>query len=119
MTIMRGTTATRRCNEPFFWSLFAAGGTITALLAPALIVTLGFLVPADQVSFERLHSILTNPLGRLALVGLAGLTLFHAAHRLRHTLLEVGLRRLARPIAVVCYLSALAGSVWAGVAAFS
>lgn len=112
-------SGTRRCNEPFFWSLFSAGGTITAFVAPVLIVAVGFLVPADQVDFDRLEAIVTNPLGRLALAVLATLTFFHGAHRFRHTLLEIGLRPFARPIAVVCYLSALAGSVWAGVVAFS
>lgn len=111
-------SGTRRCNEPFFWSLFSAGGTITAFVAPVLIVAVGFLVPADQVDFSRLETIATNPLGRLAIVVLASLTFFHAAHRVRHLLVELGLKPLARPIAVVCYLSALAGSTWSGFVAF-
>lgn len=111
-------TGMRRCNEPLFWSLFGAGGMVTALLAPVLIVVVGFLVPAGEVDFGRLESIVANPLGRLAVLGLAALTFLHAAHRLRHTLIELGLKPLARPIAWVCYLGALAGSVWAGVVAF-
>ncbi len=118
MTTIR-TSATRRSNEPFFWSLFSAGGMITALLAPALIIVVGFLVPADQVEFDRLETIFTNPVGRLALFGFAFLTFFHWAHRFRHTLLEIGLKPFALPIAVACYLIALAGSVWAGIVAFT
>jgi fumarate reductase subunit D len=109
----------RRSSEPLYWSLFSAGGIITALLAPVLIVVVGFLVPGDHVGFQRLHEIFTNPVGRLVVFGLAFFTFFLAAHRLRHTLVDVGLKRFARPITVTCNLAALAGTIWAGVVAFT
>jgi fumarate reductase subunit D len=99
--------------------LFGAGGTITALLAPVLIVTIGFLVPAEQVEFDRLHAIITNPVARLALTATTTLTFFHGAHRVRHTLIQIGLRKLSRPVALMCYMFAVVGSVWAGRIAFS
>jgi fumarate reductase subunit D len=108
-----------RTSEPFFWSLFSAGGVITALLAPVLIIVIGFLVPGNQVTFHRLHEIVTNPFGRLVVFGLASLTFFLCAHRLRHTLTEVGLKQYAAPISVTCNLAALAGTIWAGVVAFT
>ncbi len=107
----------RRSREPLFWSLFSAGGVVTALLLPVLILVTGFLVPAHQVGFERLQAIFTNPLGRLVLFGVAFLTFFHWAHRFRHTLVDLGLERIGLPIAVVCYLAALVGTVWAAVVA--
>jgi fumarate reductase subunit D len=109
----------RRSTEPFYWSLFSAGGVTTAMLAPVLIVVVGFLVPGNQVAFHRLHEILTNPVGRLDVFGLAFVTFFLAAHRLRHTLAEVGLKRFARPITLACNLAALVGTIWAGVVAFT
>ena len=109
----------RRSTEPFFWSLFSAGGMITAVLAPVLIVTMAYLVPADVVEFDRLHRIFTNPFGRLGLLVLAFFTFMHWAHRFRHTLIEMGLKRFAMPIAVGSYLTALAGTGWAAVVAFS
>jgi fumarate reductase subunit D len=109
----------RRSSEPFYWSLFSAGGVITALLAPVLIIVVGFLVPGEQVAFHRLHEIVTNPVGRLVVFGLAFFTFFFSAHRLRHTLAEVGLKRFARPITLICNLAALAGTIWAGVVAFT
>jgi fumarate reductase subunit D len=109
----------RRTFEPFYWSLFSAGGVITALLAPVLILVVGFLVPGNQVEFHRLHEIFTHPVGRLVVFGLAFVTFFLSAHRLRHTLAEVGLKRFARPITVTCNLAALAGTIWAGVVAFT
>jgi len=109
----------RRSSEPFYWSLFSAGGTITALLAPALIIVIGFLVPGDQVSFHRLHEIFTNPFGRLAVFGLAFFTFFLCAHRVRHTLAEVGLKQFEAPLTIACNLAALAGTIWAAVVAFT
>lgn len=108
----------RRSNEPLFWSLFSAGGMLTALAAPVLILIVGFLVPAHDVTFARLHAILTNPLGRLVVFALASLTFFHWAHRFRHVLVDVGLRRLGLPLAVACYGAAAAGTVWAAIVAF-
>ena len=109
----------RRSNEPVFWALFSGGGMALALVAPALILVTGFLVPMELVSFDRLHAVLTHPLGRLAVFGLAFLTFFHWAHRFRHTLLEVGLRTFAIPLAIVCYSAALAGTVWAAYVALA
>ena len=108
----------RRSNEPLFWLLFSAGGVVTALLVPVLIVLTGFVVPAEEIGFDRLEDIFTNPLARIVLFGLAFLTFFHWAHRFRHTLVDVGLKPLALPIAVACYLTALAGTVWAATVAF-
>jgi fumarate reductase subunit D len=115
------TTAQRpqRSKEPVFWALFSAGGMVMALLAPVLIVVTAYLVPADQVEFGRLHAIFTNPLGRLGLFGLAVITFFHWAHRFRHSLIEMGLKSYAVPISVASYLTAVAGSVFAAVVAFS
>ena len=109
----------RKSNEPLFWSLFSGGGMLAALLAPALIVVTGFLVPANAVSFARLHAIVTNPAGRVVLFGVAALTFFHWAHRFRHVLIDVGLRRFSLALAVVCYLAALGGTIWAGIVVFT
>ncbi len=108
----------RRSNEPLFWSLFSAGGVVAALLVPVLIVLTGFVVPAEEIEFDRLNDIFTNVLVRIVLFGLASLTFFHWAHRFRHTLVDIGLKPLALPIAVVSYLTALAGTVWAATVAF-
>jgi fumarate reductase subunit D len=109
----------RRSREPIFWALFSAGGMVTAVLAPVLIVVTAYLVPADKVSFGRVHAIFTNPLGRLGLLGLAFVTFFHWAHRFRHSLIEMGLKRYALPIAVGSYVTALAATAFAAVVAFS
>ena len=116
---MTGVSKKRRSNEPLFWSLFSGGGMVMALLAPALIVLVGFLLPAGDVSFSRLHGIVTNPIGRVVLFGVASLTFFHWAHRFRHVLVDIGLRRFSLALAGVCYLTAVAGTVWAALVMFS
>ncbi|MCY4640502.1 MAG: fumarate reductase subunit D [Chloroflexi bacterium] len=103
----------RPSNEPFFWAMFSAGGMVTALLLPVLVVITGFLVPAGVVEFAQLESLFDFWPVRLVVFGVVFLALFHAAHRIRHTLKDLGLRSVATPLAVVCYLGAIAGSVWA------
>jgi fumarate reductase subunit D len=61
----------------------------------------------------------TNPVGRIVLFGVAALTFFHWAHRFRHVLIDVGLRRFSLALAVACYLAALGGTIWAGLVAFT
>lgn len=82
-------------HKPFFWALFAAGGTLAALLAPIMIlitgpaVALGWMSP-EALSFERVSNGLTSlPIAILALVTLS-LFLWHAAHRLRVTAHDLG-----------------------------
>ena len=110
----------RPSNEPFFWAMFSAGGVIIALLMPVLIIITGFVVPAGGVDFDRLDALFGDgdlssgaPLVRLIIFGVAFFTFMHAAHRIRHTLKDLGLRSIATPLAVVCYLGALAGAAWA------
>ena len=103
----------RPSNEPFWWAMFGAGGMISAPLLPVLIIITGFVVPAGGVDFKQLDTLFNNPLVRLIILGVAFLSFFHAAHRIRHTLKDLGLRSVATPLAVLCYAAALAGTVWA------
>ena len=104
----------RYSNEPLFWSLFAAGGVIVALLVPVLIVLTGFVVPAERIEFSRLEDIFRHPLIRVAIFGLAAGTFLHWANRFRHTLSDMGLRPLRTPLTIASYGIALAGTVGAG-----
>lgn len=84
-------------NKPVIWSLFAAGGTVAALLTPVLVMLFGLavpldLLPAEMFSYSRLHSIFTNPLVKLIVFGVLFLSVWHAAHRLRITAHDFGLR---------------------------
>ncbi len=100
-----------KSNKPIFWSLFAAGGTLAALFAPVL-VSLFLLVAIghapDLLSYTNLHALAANWIGKAFLFGVITLFLWHAAHRLRVTLHDFGMRQ-DRSIAVVVYFVAAAG----------
>jgi len=105
----------RRQTEPILWLLFSGGGLAAALLLPVILLLFGVLVPLDWVSppsHGHLLAVLRNPLTRLVLIILCILAFAHWAHRFRYTLYEgLQLKHLDRPINLLCYGGALAGSV--------
>ena len=101
-----------KSNKPIFWSLFAAGGTLAAFLAPVLVLlflltSLGYT--PDLLSYARLHAFAAHWFGKLFLFGVITLFLWHAAHRLRVTMYDFGLRQDS-VVAVLVYLIAAAGT---------
>lgn len=106
-----------KSNKPIVWSLFAAGGTLAAFLAPVLVllfllVALG--VMPQSLDYAHMHAFAHHGFGKLFLFGVIALFLWHAAHRLRVTLHDVGLRR-DHLVAVVVYLVAMTGTVLSAV----
>ncbi|MCC6209968.1 MAG: fumarate reductase subunit D [Burkholderiales bacterium] len=101
-----------RSNKPIVWGPFAAGGTLTAFLSPALILLtlLAALGHApDLFAYDRLHALAGHWLARLALAGVVFLSLWSAAHRLRITCYDLGVRADTL-VASVVYVVALAGT---------
>ena len=101
-----------KSNKPIFWSLFAAGGTLAAFLAPVL--ALLFLLtalghPPAVLSYANLQAFAAHWLGKIFLFGVITLFLWHAAHRLRVTVHDFGLRQDG-VVAIVVYLVAAAGT---------
>lgn len=101
-----------KSNKPVVWSLFAAGGTLAAFLAPAL--ALLFLLAAlghapDLLGHASLRAFAAHWSGKLFLLAVIALFLWHAAHRLRVTLHDFGLRQDLL-VAVFLYLAAAAGT---------
>ena len=109
-----------KSTDPIWWGLFSAGGTVAAFLVPVHILVTGLgiglgWIPIETLSYERVRELLENPLVRLYLLVLISLPLFHAAHRLRHILIDLGGGAVKMPISVLCYGSAIAGTaaaVW-------
>lgn len=114
--------ARRSSTEAVAWGLFSAGGMVSALLVPVLLLLFGVVFPMgllEPPDDEYLLSVLSNPLVRVALLLLCVLSLLHWAHRFRHTLnILLRLKRLSGPISLLCYGGAIAGSIWAAVALF-
>jgi fumarate reductase subunit D len=107
----------RRHPEPILWLLFSAGGVLSAMLMPVLLLLFGIVLPLGWMTpptYQHLLAVLGNPLTRLGLVALAVLSLFHWAHRFRHTLYDgLQIKHLNEVIAIASYGVAVAGSVTA------
>jgi fumarate reductase subunit D len=100
-------TRPQRSREPFFWSLFSAGGMLAALALPALAALLWLAWPLGWLAapaHAELAGRLGHPLVRLALFAFITLALFHWAHRFRFTLYDgLQLSHLWGLIATVTY----------------
>jgi fumarate reductase subunit D len=92
MSIPGNTPLPKRTIAPLFWLLFGAGGMLSALFGPALILITGVMIPHGWGVPERLGSYETvlalarNPLGKLVLLAVIALLFWHAAERLFLTL---------------------------------
>lgn len=104
-----------RSNKPIIWGLFAAGGTIAAFVIPAMVfitclaVPLG-LLPVDVLSYENMTGLLQSPLSKLVTFGVLFLVIWHAAHRMRITAHDLGVRN-DTVVAAACYGIAAAGTL--------
>lgn len=102
-----------RSNKPLIWLPFAAGGTLAAIIMPAIMLVLLLatldILPERVLAFERLQEFLAPLAVRLMLLLALGLPLWHAAHRLRMTLQDLGVRNpvMRRAVAWLCYGSAM------------
>jgi fumarate reductase subunit D len=104
----------KRQWEPVLWMLFSAGGVLSAVLMPVLVLLFGLAFPLGWLApppHDRMLAVLGNPLVALTLVALCVLSLFHWAHRFRHTLYDgLQIKHLNEVIAVLCYGGAIVGS---------
>jgi len=101
-----------RSNKPIVWGPFAAGGTLTAFLSPALILLtlLAALGHApDLLAYDRLHALAGHWIAKLALAGVVFFSLWSSAHRLRITCYDLGVRADTL-VATLVYAVALAGT---------
>lgn len=106
----------KRSNAPIFWALFGAGGMLSALVGAMLVLItgiaapLGIGLPGDVLSHANVLDFVHNWAGKLILFAVITLFLWHAAHRIFHTLHDLGVHAgwTAR---ILCYGSALAGTI--------
>ncbi|OGA39441.1 MAG: hypothetical protein A3G24_16385 [Betaproteobacteria bacterium RIFCSPLOWO2_12_FULL_62_13] len=102
-----------KSNKPLVWGPFAAGGTLTAFLTPVLILlTLLAAIghAPDLFAYDKLHALAAHWLGKLGIVTVVFLSLWSAAHRLRITFYDFGVRRDAL-VATAVYSVAILGTV--------
>lgn len=100
-----------RSKEPFVWALFSSGGMLAALFLPAAVLVLWVAGPlgwTDAAVYESFAKLVRQPVGRLFLLALITLSLFHWAHRFRFTLYDgLQLSHLRELIAVLTYGTAI------------
>jgi len=106
----------KRSHEPIFWSLFGAGGVLSALVAPILIFITGIIapiglwMPPQALDYSRVLGFTQHWFGKLLLLAAIALFLFHAVHRIYHGLHDVGVHG-GMGAMVAAYGSALLGTL--------
>jgi fumarate reductase subunit D len=105
----------KRSHEPIFWSLFGAGGMLSAAIAPILIFITGIIAPTglwmppEALDHARVLGFAQHWIGKLLILAVISLFLFHAAHRIYHGLHDLGVHAGTGTM-VAAYGSALAGT---------
>jgi fumarate reductase subunit D len=106
-----------RTNEPFLWTLFSAGGVVSAMLMPVHLILFGLAIPLGWLpapAYERMLALAAHPLARVYLVVFCALPLFHWAHRFRFTLYDgLQIKHLNELINGFCYGGAVLGTALA------
>jgi fumarate reductase subunit D len=102
-----------KSNKPIVWGPFAAGGTLTALITPALILATLFALTGPLprgLTYDTLHAFASNSIAKLGIFTVVSLSLWSSAHRLRITFHDFGARCDAL-VAGVVYLTAAVGTL--------
>lgn len=105
---------TGRSSEAIFWSLFAAGGVLAALLMPITILSIGILGPlewewfAKATSFTGIQDLLNFPLIRVITAIVLTLISMHAVHRIRHLIIDMHVPLHPSLVAFIAYTAAFA-----------
>jgi fumarate reductase subunit D len=105
----------KRSNEPIFWLLFGAGGMLSALIGAMLVLITSFaaplgLLPAELFSYANMQGFAQHLVGKALILAIISLFLWHAVHRIFHSLHDVGIH--AGPVArLYCYGIAFVGTV--------
>ena len=106
----------KRSNAPVFWSLFGAGGVLSALVGPVLVFITGIAAPTgaglppEALSYARIMAFAQTFVGKAALFAVIALFLWHAAHRIYHCLHDFGVHP-GIGTKLLVYGSALLGNV--------
>jgi fumarate reductase subunit D len=78
----------KRSNAPIYWSLFGAGGMLSALVGPGVAAAL----LSAKLDYAHASAFAHNFVGKAFLFAIASLFLWHAAHRIFHALHDLGIK---------------------------
>jgi fumarate reductase subunit D len=108
-------------KELVFWSLFSAGGMVTAFLIPIHVAILGIAfaagwLPHDTLTYDRVLDFARHPMAKVYLGILVVMPLYHWAHRFRYAVHhQLGIHGRKGLVATLCYGTAILGTaltVW-------
>lgn len=114
----------KRSNAPIFWLLFGGGGMLAALFGTILVFITGIAAPLawpfgpELLSYPRTLAFAQNWIGKAFLFAVIALFAWHAVHRLKVTLHDVGIHP-GPFVKLLCYGGALAITVVAGASLLS
>jgi fumarate reductase subunit D len=106
----------KRSNAPIFWGLFGAGGMMAALFGPMLVfitgiaVPTGLLLPAGTMSYPKMLAFAQNFIGKGFIFVIIALFMWHAGHRIFHSLHEIGIHG-GMGAKLICYGIPFVGTV--------
>ncbi len=108
-----------RSHEPIFWSVFGLGGIVAAIFIPVIIFVTGIGGAAgwEAVSGALAHgedgigALLRHAPVRAVLGLIMALAAVHAAHRIRHTLIDLHVHAPPAVLIVASYGAAAVVSV--------
>ena len=105
----------KRSTDPIFWSLFGAGGMLSALVAPILILVTGIIaplgwIPPQAFAYSRVLGFAQHWFGKLLVLAVISLFLFHAVHRIYHGLHDIEVHTGTGAM-IAAYGSALLGTL--------
>jgi fumarate reductase subunit D len=86
----------KRSSQPVFWLLFGAGGMLSALVGAALVFITGIaaplgLEPRAVMSYPGVLAFAQNWAGKAFVFAVVSLFAWHGAHRIYHTLHDLGI----------------------------
>ncbi len=98
----------KRSNAPIFWMLFGAGGMLAALIGPMLVFITGiaaplaWILPPDALGYTNMTAFAKSAGGKAFIFAVLTLFIWHAAHRIYHTLHDLGIRANVAS-KIICY----------------
>ena len=113
----------KRSTQPVFWVLFGAGGMLSAIIGAMLVFITGIAIPmsvlpAETLSYDNMIAFHRHWAGKAFTFAVISLFLWHGAHRIFHSLHDLGVK--ARTTSVIaCYGLAFLGTLAAGLALLS
>lgn len=79
----------KRSNEPPVWLMFSAGGMISGLTFPVLILILGIFLPLGLVQPDNIIAFSHHWLGKFVILVLAIFPMWAGLHRIHHSMHDI------------------------------